>query len=304
MKGFWKISLSIIILVIASTMLVACNGSHNISITVASDNVAMGSVYGTGEYIKGTNVTIAAVPEEGYDFYKWEPGNIKTAVTTIAVDESTTYTAYFTPKVAATTVTINVAGGSGSGTYEVGSTVTIKPAVVTYFTYFANTTNNTVFAWQYQVDINHGYSFVATKNLSIKAVHLENLIGYGATWFSAMPNPYANLWEARPLNPNVISNLSYFYKNNPSSTTYNSSTITAVGALISPTYNTGGNTVKYTLQVPAAYDYVQLFVIVWIPEIGDNVAMIWGVPNAFTAMLTISVQNTQTNEVFALGMSR
>ena len=67
---------------------------NNITITVTSDNESMGTVSGGGEYEVGTEITITAIPNEGYHFVTWNDGNTDNP-RTITVTEDATYIASF-----------------------------------------------------------------------------------------------------------------------------------------------------------------------------------------------------------------
>ena len=100
------------------------------TLTVLSDNPAMGSVSGGGTYPAGTTVTITATANAGYHFVQWNDGNTN-ASRTVTVTGNATYTAYFAAN-APDTYTLTVLSAdptmgsvSGGGTYPAGTTVTI-----------------------------------------------------------------------------------------------------------------------------------------------------------------------------------
>ena len=64
------------------------------TITVLSANGSMGTVSGGGEYEVGTEITITAIPNEGYHFVTWNDGNTDNP-RTITVTEDETYIASF-----------------------------------------------------------------------------------------------------------------------------------------------------------------------------------------------------------------
>ena len=64
------------------------------TITVLSANGSMGTVSGGGEYEVGTEITITAIPNEGYHFVTWNDGNTDNP-RTITVTEDATYIASF-----------------------------------------------------------------------------------------------------------------------------------------------------------------------------------------------------------------
>ena len=64
------------------------------TITVLSANGSMGTVSGGGEYEVGTEITITAIPNEGYRFVSWNDGNTDNP-RTITITEDATYIASF-----------------------------------------------------------------------------------------------------------------------------------------------------------------------------------------------------------------
>ena len=66
----------------------------NVTITATSANESMGTVLGSGEYEFGTEVTITAIPNQGYRFVSWNDGNTDNP-RTITVTEDATYIAIF-----------------------------------------------------------------------------------------------------------------------------------------------------------------------------------------------------------------
>ena len=64
------------------------------TITVLTANGSMGTVSGGGEYEVGTEITITAIPNEGYHFVTWNDGNTDNP-RTITVTEGATYIATF-----------------------------------------------------------------------------------------------------------------------------------------------------------------------------------------------------------------
>ena len=64
------------------------------TITVNVNDPTMGSVQGGGTYAEGTQVTLTAVPNQGYEFVQWQDGNAVNP-RTITVTGDATYTATF-----------------------------------------------------------------------------------------------------------------------------------------------------------------------------------------------------------------
>lgn len=99
------------------------------TIDVESDNPLMGTVYGGGSFLEGTEITIGATPNHGFHFASWQDGNTSNP-RTIMVTSDATYTASFAINSVSTyTVTIyydeNQGFVIGAGTYNAGSTATL-----------------------------------------------------------------------------------------------------------------------------------------------------------------------------------
>ena len=94
---------------------------HYTLTAVAADST-MGSVTGGGFWIENTDVTIEAIPAEGYHFTQWSDGDtMNPRVVTLTSD--TSFTAYFEEDVHYYTVTVLVASGNeGMGTVSEGGT--------------------------------------------------------------------------------------------------------------------------------------------------------------------------------------
>lgn len=85
-----------------------------------------GSVTGSGTYDYGTQVTLTATPSTGYRFVRWSDGNTN-QTRTVTVTSDVTYTAVFEKL----KHTVNLSAGeggsvTGGGTYDYGTSVTIK----------------------------------------------------------------------------------------------------------------------------------------------------------------------------------
>ena len=78
-------------LVVALSM-TSCKKEY--TITVMSNNTNWGTTEGTGVYVEGKSVKIAAFPKSGYYFIKWND-NVTDNPRTIQVTGDATYTAYF-----------------------------------------------------------------------------------------------------------------------------------------------------------------------------------------------------------------
>ncbi len=109
--------------------------SYNVATAV--NDTTMGYVTGEGTYEEGTDVTITAIPNEGYHFVTWDDG-VTTASRTVRVVADIMFTAIFEadsvppviPDTVWYTVTITVNDSTmgyvtGEGSYEEGSVATI-----------------------------------------------------------------------------------------------------------------------------------------------------------------------------------
>ena len=83
---------------------------------------------GSGSYLKGSTVTLVTSNQEGYMFVGWKTNGeiVSTSLTySFVANKSGIYEATFSKIDDPVAVTIVVQGGSGSGSYNVGSTVTL-----------------------------------------------------------------------------------------------------------------------------------------------------------------------------------
>ncbi len=118
------------------------------TLTVTSDNTAMGTVSGGGTYNEGDTATLAATAAEGYHFVRWNDNDTNNP-REVVVAGNVTYTAYFeaNPPVQYTlTVTSdNTTMGtvSGGGTYNEGDTVTLIATAAEGYHFVRWNDNNT-----------------------------------------------------------------------------------------------------------------------------------------------------------------
>ena len=96
------------------------------TITVESNDVAMGTVSESGTYDYDTEIQISATPAEGYGFATWNDGNTDNP-RTITVTEDITYTATFGAWRTVTVASANETEGTveGTGEYVEGTTIQI-----------------------------------------------------------------------------------------------------------------------------------------------------------------------------------
>ena len=123
-------------IVLAGSMLfTSCKKQY--TITVQSNNVEWGYVVGGGQYESQASVTLQAIPNEGYQFERWDDGS-KENPRLITVTGNQTFMAYFKeadddpvgPDVETYTITVvanDATWGTvvGGGTYPNGATATL-----------------------------------------------------------------------------------------------------------------------------------------------------------------------------------
>lgn len=95
---------------------------HTVTVTAGTG----GTVTGSGTYDYGAQVTITATPNTGYHFVRWSDGNTS-QTRTVTVTSNVTYIAVFEKL----KHTVNLSAGeggsvTGGGTYDYGTSVTIK----------------------------------------------------------------------------------------------------------------------------------------------------------------------------------
>lgn len=78
----------------SDTIQVTITAVPTYTITVESNDNSMGTVLGGGTYNRGTQITLTAVPNEGYRFLRWHDG-ITEPERTLTVMANVTYSAYF-----------------------------------------------------------------------------------------------------------------------------------------------------------------------------------------------------------------
>ena len=96
------------------------------TITVKSNNAEMGTVSGGGTYNYGTTATLHAEAQMGYEFVRWNDGNIDNP-RMVKIMQDTVFAATFRAKPIVTVAPNNAEMGSvsGGGTYATGSTASL-----------------------------------------------------------------------------------------------------------------------------------------------------------------------------------
>lgn len=106
--------------------------SDKFVVTAKSEDVSMGSVMGSGLYDLNEEATLIAIPENEYEFVKWNDG-VTTNPRKISVTENVTYIATFKYVEGSATATISLLSNhkawgtvAGDGDYEIGESVSIS----------------------------------------------------------------------------------------------------------------------------------------------------------------------------------
>lgn len=86
------------------------------TITVTANDAQMGSVTGGGEYAYGTEATLTAVANEGYEFVQWQNGQTEASIV-VSVFGHESYMAYFKPVSSGNALTI----GELTGEFSINS---------------------------------------------------------------------------------------------------------------------------------------------------------------------------------------
>ena len=151
----------------------------NVTLTVTASPAAGGQVrIANGSWTTSTNGTtsrsvaqstlmsISAQAASGYTFSQWNDGN-KDATRAVQITKNTTYTAYFIPNSVTLTVTsnnTNYGTVTGGGTYNYGTSVTIKATPKTGYHFVQWSDGNTTAS----------RSITATANASYQATFAVN----------------------------------------------------------------------------------------------------------------------------------
>ena len=112
------------------------------TLTVLSNNGAMGNVSGNGLFNNNSTAVISAQANQGYHFSNWNDG-VTTASRTIRITSDTSFTAYFAPNQYSITATsanqsLGMATGSRSALYGDTITLTATPIGQHHFTYWTD----------------------------------------------------------------------------------------------------------------------------------------------------------------------
>ena len=101
-------------------------------VDVSSSDDSMGSVMGSGEYAEGSEVTLAAIPADGYRFVRWNDGNTENP-RRVTVTGDMTFVAEFELDGSA----VESPGNDAMRVYVVGRTLHVENNADTYRVYTA-----------------------------------------------------------------------------------------------------------------------------------------------------------------------
>jgi hypothetical protein len=150
------------------------------SLSLTSDPFLGGTTDGGGNYAPGTTVSIAAIPDRGYEFVNWTEGG-KVVTTSVnykfTLNGDRSLTANFREKAVNYTVGLSAspaAGGtvSGGGTFTQGSSVTVTATPASGYE-FVNWTEGTT-----SVSTTSGYTFTLNGNRSLTANFRQQTVSY------------------------------------------------------------------------------------------------------------------------------
>jgi hypothetical protein len=139
---------------------------NDYTVSVVSSNTAMGSVSGGGTYPYGTNITLTATANSGYQFNNWNDGNTDNP-RTLTVTEDAVYTANFGEKTFNVTTNVNdplMGMVTGGGTYPENSTATVTAVANTGYHFTQWSDGSTV----------NPRTFMVTQNVSFTAYFTPN----------------------------------------------------------------------------------------------------------------------------------
>ena len=202
--------LSVICMAILAGGLIFTSCDKKFTITVNANNDAWGSVTGGGEYADQATAVLTAVPNNGYEFVKWQDGNTENPRTiTVTADE--TYTAYFKESTG-TKVTFN--GGSWKAANALGVDYTSDDYIIFYFFRTASSTED-VYCQGYLEDYPGTFDYEGTggdimnyRDPNFTWTDEDGVLGNAGTtywgWYS-MPETFAEVITAVDLNALSIS---------------------------------------------------------------------------------------------------
>lgn len=164
------------LLAIGSISLAACgpkdetdNSSESGTTQKTTATISVTNGTGGGTYDIGSYATITSNVIEGKKFKEWQVnGKVVSTLSTYSfvVEEDMNFVAIYTDNTV-NMITVTVEGGTGSGSYEIGSQVTVQ-ATIPSGKRFVNWTSNGV-----EVSKNLNYTFSATNDITLVANFIE-----------------------------------------------------------------------------------------------------------------------------------
>ncbi len=152
------------------------------TVTVVSNNTAMGTVTGGGTYEQGTTVQISAIPNNGYHFDHWSDGNTQNP-RNITVNSNISLTAYFVQNTQSFTVTLSsndysMGTVTGGGQYEQGTTATCAAVPYNGYHFVRWSDNNTQNPRSIIVNSNITLTAYFATNTGIEDIDNSSIIVY------------------------------------------------------------------------------------------------------------------------------
>jgi kumamolisin len=187
------------------------------TVSASASPPAGGTTAGTGTYTTGSNATLIATPNPGYNFVNWTEngaGVSGSASYTFPVTANRTLVANFVPAYVISAVALPLAGGTttGSGIYNSGSSVTVTATPAAGYGFLAWMESGT------QVSAQSSYTFTATTNRALAANFLPTLF---STWQSGnftqqqLGDPAQSGDLANPVGDGICNLLDYAFGLSP-----------------------------------------------------------------------------------------
>ncbi len=130
------------VIVTQDSLFVAIFLSNTATLSLVSDNPAMGTVSGAGSYTYLDQVVITAIPNHGYHFTQWNDG-VTANPRTVTISQDTLFIAHFvantyTVALNSSAVTMGTVHGGGTYNYLDTTTLTATPAYGHFFTQWSD----------------------------------------------------------------------------------------------------------------------------------------------------------------------
>ena len=171
---------------------------ENYSLTLTSSPASGGIVTGGGNYADERNVSISAVPLNGYTFEKWSGHilpNADEANTSLIIDSNISLTAHFLPVIFSLEVqssTGGVATGSGDYTYATEANISAEPDNGYSFAYWEGGGINNPFAQQTTVTVSEALNVRAVFTPLLYQLSIVAQTGGSAAFTGTNPFPFGS----------------------------------------------------------------------------------------------------------------